>query len=294
MSDTEEKNDSIGTDDLRKMLEDARQGSAQRQRELEEERGRRQRLERERDDLAGQAGNAAQHRFNAEVAAVEGFISAAVAEVDRAEEAYAAALEAGDHRAAAKAQRAMTEATTRHSEARNRKIWLDNNKEQITKPPEVRRDTGDKYSEFVKDITSVEREFLDAHPDFLTNPKMRTKIFSASAIAESDGLSRNSAEYIDRIKEIIGEKRAERAPVEEDDEPAAPRRERVMSDPAPGRRSTGASSDGKVVVQLTPAEREAADDLYGHPQAVVYIQDQAERYRHYDANKKKMAARQFG
>lgn len=275
----------VDTDDVRRMLDEMRAGRAELDRQLAEERAARSRLERERDELAGHAGTAAEQRYVAEMQAADGAIDSAGSEIDRAEEAHAAALEAGDHRAVSKANRAMQEAIQRQAEARNRKQYLEANKAQLTARPAVQR-SGDKYDGLVDGIRPEERRWLDDRPQFLSDQKYQRRVYNAAGIAEAEGLGRGSEAYLHRMEEILGEvKRSE-------DEPAPAPRERggVSADVAPARRPAPGQSTGRQEIRLTADEREIADGLYGNPGLEGYIADEAERYKKYHGNKQRMIA----
>jgi hypothetical protein len=298
MSDTELKetaeapSEEIGVEHLRKMLDDARAAGAERDRQLAAEREARSRVERERDELAGHAGNAAEQQYLAQVREVEAAARAASTAIDQAEDAYAQALEAGDHRAAAKAQRTMTEATTQLAETRARKGWLEQNKERIVAPPVVQRADSDPYRAIVADLRPDERSWLEGRPKFLTDTNYRNQVFGASAIANGRGYARGSEPYFREMERILGEGEVDPGERGREREPE-PRGRQMSADVAPARRSApGREPAGRREVNLTGDQKDAADALYGRVGSADYIADAAERYKHYDDNLRKVMARE--
>lgn len=275
----------VSTADLERMLEESRAELERATRERDEERGRRFQTERERDEITGRAQSAEERRYAAEMQAAEGGITAAQADADRAEEAYVAAMEAGDPRAAAKAQRAIAEATTRHTQARAKKEWLESNKSSLTRFEAPEQRSGDEYERIVPDIHASEKAWLKERPEFLNNQTYRSRVFAASNLAVAESLQRGSEAYFRRMEEVLGESKREA--------PEPPRRaERQMSsDVAPGRRAApGAAPAGSREISLTADQVEVADSLYGNPSSPDYIADQGARYKKYSDNLARMRA----
>ena len=279
----------IDTADLERMLTESRNRTATVERERDEERDTRRRIEQERDHATTQVKSAAEQRYVAEVSATDMAITAAQADADHAESDYSAAMEAGDFKAAAKAQRVMAQAESRFSAAKTKKDWLDSNKEQLVQAApaprtETPKQTG-KYSQYVGDLRDSEAQWLDARPDFVSDAKYRSKVFGASQIASTE-FDRGTPDYFRRMEEILGEGRA-------DASRETPRQSRQQSAdlPAGGHRAPGSPQGGSREVRLSADEAEIADALYGNPSADGFIADQGARYKHYAANKERMKSR---
>lgn len=298
MSDTAELKEhtteepSVTIEEVQRMLEASREETEALRRERDEERISRRRTEQERDTAAGHAQTEAERRYMAEVQSASEAVAAATAEADRAEDAYAAAMEVGDFKAAAKAQRAMAEATNRHGQQTARKQWLDANKESLTRAPvPQRQSSGDDLDQLFPGVQLLaeERTFLRARPEVVTNENYRRRLVSASSLAETEGNRRGSQSYFDRISELLGENKQQSA----EREGPAPRERGASADLAPARRSVpGQPPAGSREIRLSADQREVADALYGNPAGDNYIADEAQRYKHYSDNLQKMMQRQ--
>jgi hypothetical protein len=279
----------IDIDDLTRMLEESRNRTTTLERERDEERDTRRRIEQERDHATTQVKSAAEQRYAAEVSATEMALNAAKAAADHAKGAYRTAMEAGDFAAAAEAQEAIADAATQRAHAAQRKTWLETEKERLIQAPaptrtEAPKPSG-KYSQYVGDLRDSEAQWLDARPEFVSDPKYRSKVFGASQIASTE-FDRGTPDYFRRMEEILGEGRAEASR-------ETPRQQRQQSAdlPAGGPRAPGSPQGGSREVRLSADEAEIADALYGNPSADGYIADQGARYKHYAANKERMKSR---
>lgn len=280
----------INTADLERMLEESRNRNTTLERERDEERNNRRQVEQERDHATTQVKSAAEQRYAAEVSATEMALNAAKAAADHAKGAYRTAMEAGDFAAAAEAQEAIADAATQRAQAAQRKTWLETEKERLIQSPaptrtDAPKPTG-KYSQYVGDLRDSEAQWLDARPDFVSDPKYRSKVFGASQIASTE-FDRGTADYFRRMEEILGEARTDVS------RETPPRQQRQQSAdlPAGGPRAPGASQGGSREVRLSADEAEIADALYGNPSADGFIPDQGARYKHYAANKERMKSR---
>lgn len=277
----EAEDGAVSTDDLQKMLENERAARQEALEERDRERNHRHRLERERDEVVTVARTETEKRYAAEMAAAKGGIDAASADADRAEDAYVAALEAGDHRAAAKAQRALAEATTRKTQAEAKAKWLETNKESLVRQsePSRRHEASDEYERLVPNILPAEREWLKTRAQFINDERYQQMVFGASHLAVTQGHQRGSEGYFRRMEEILGEARS----TEEAQEQRRPRQ--MSADVPPGRRgSDGQPPTGSRTINLTADEAETADFMFPD------IPDRAERYRKYASNKAALRA----
>lgn len=300
MSDTteiiEERQTDEGTDvsvaDLQRMLAESRTRISNLESERDTERRQRSLAERDRDAAHGQVQNEAQRRYLAEVQSADEALAAAQAEADRAEDAYVQAIDAGDSRAAAKAQRALAEATARHAQQSQRKQWLDANKESLTRvqaPPQSHDGGGDEYDRAIPGLLPSEKTWLKDRSHILTDAGYRKRVFAASNLAVAEGIDRGSQQYFRRMEEVLGEGRQE----SHDREEPAPRATRQPSGDLPPQRrpSPGTPpSAGRKLVELTADQAEVADGLYGNPASDSYIADPAARYKKYADNLQRMRA----
>ena len=285
MSDTilEEKTadtDKVSVEDLKRMLDESRSRETELSRAVEEQRAQRMAAEAERDTASSRVVSETEQRWAAQRQAVEGALSAAEAEAESAERDYAEAAQNGEWAVAAKAQRKMAAAETKAAQFRNQKDYLETNKAKLTavQPQPSRSDSSDKYAGVVQGLQQKEREWLDQRPQFLNDPKYRTKVFGASQIADAEH-GRGSADYFRRMEELLGESRSEAEPERE------PAKRPMSSDMAPQRRATpNAAPAGAREIRLTADQVEIANALYPD------ISDQAERYKKYADNLERMKA----
>lgn len=278
---------SVSLEEVQEMLRQSRSNEERFQRERDEERAARRRVEQERDTASTHAQTEAERRYGAEVQSAESELAAAQADADRAEDAIAAAMEAGDWKAVAKAQRALSEATNRAGQQDARKKWLEANKERFAQPPVTRREPTDDLEKIVPDIFPSEKVWLRERPSFLTDQRYRQKVFAASALAMAEGYERGSDAYLRHMEQTLREGRQE-ARQEMEREPAS----RAQSaDLAPSRRAApGREPSNGREIRLNEAEVEAADDLFGNPHNPGYIKDQTERYKHYHDMQQRLRA----
>lgn len=282
---------SVSLEEVQEMLRQSRSNEERFQRERDEERAARRRVEQERDTASTHAQTEAERRYGAEVQSAESELAAAQADADRAEDAIAAAMEAGDWRAVAKAQRALSEATNRAGQQDARKKWLEANKERFAQPPATRREPADELEKVVPDIFPSEKVWLRDRPAFLTDQRYRQKVFAASALAIAEGHERGSDTYLRHMEETLREGR-QQEPQDRQREEAQPRERAQSADLAPSRRSAPGRepSNSRDIFRLNEAEVEAADDLFGNPHNPGYIKDEKERYKHYHAMQERLRA----
>lgn len=289
----------VTEDDLRRMLADMRTQNETLTKERDTERsGRMTALERaeaeraarlttevERDGHAARITTDGEQLWTARRDAVKASIAVQESAVSAAEEAYARNAEAGDHAAAAKAQRQMAEAAAKLVNLQSQSEYLETNKEKLIPAAPVQRreaavqqPTGDRYSQFISGrIEASEREWLDAHPKFMEDPRYRAEVFAASTLSTARGNARGTQAYIREMNKILGEDAQE--PTRE-----TPRQQdrSLSSDLAPQRRAApGQQPAGGTEKRLSAEEAEVADGFYGNPNSDDYIPEQAKRYEHY-------------
>lgn len=282
---------SVSREDIEEMLRQSRGNEERYQRERDHERAERLRVERERDTVAGHAQSEVERRYSAELQSANAELQAAQADTERAEDAYAAAMEAGDWKAAAKANTALADARNRAAQQTARKSYLEGNKENLTRAPVVReqRQPSDDYEKYVPDILQSEKAWLRDRPDFLTSDKYRQKVFAASALAIADGHDRGTDAYLRHMEQTLRETRQQQS---EEERPAARDRGQSADLPPARRAAPGREPSNSRDFTLNEAQREAADAMFGNPHnKASYIADEGQRYRHYHEMNQKAQAR---
>jgi hypothetical protein len=191
-------------------------------------------------------------------------IAAAEAELTSAEQTLAAAIEAGDAMAQARANRVIATAASRLERLAEAKEDLQDAVKRRPAPGEKprqqvpqRQQSADPIEAFTTGMSSKSAAWIRAHPECVTDQKKNARMLAAHNLAIADDVLVDSEEYFRRIEEWIG-----KAPVKKTDpEPKVIDGRRPSSAAASG---TGAGGDrlsgGGVEVRLTKGEARSATD----------------------------------
>jgi hypothetical protein len=192
---------------------------------------------------------------------LESGIAAAEAEAAQAEAAYAAAFEAGDAMAVARAQRVMATAVSRKerlSEA------LEDLKEEVKAKPAQRQDPAqrprqaqqDPVEAFASNMTPKSAAWIRAHPEAITDKKKNARMLAAHNDAVADDVEIESPEYFRRVEAAINKGAAKPAAGVDGDG------RRPSSAAAGGGNPGGGGSlnGGGTEVRLTKGEARSATD----------------------------------
>lgn len=310
--DQETTDTQVTVDDLQKMLEDVRREKEtvererdterstrfQTQQELEAERAARLVTEQERDGATARVVTEAEQRYNMQKESVKTGIETQRERVATAEEAYARHAETGEWKAAAAAQRLMSEASAKLANLEAQQEYLETNKEKLVPPPPTKAEVqqreqarmqrvapSDRISQIVGDLVGGERAWLEKRPKFVDDPSYQRQVFGASTLATGRGYSRGSDPYFKEMERILGE--GEETPARQ--EPRQTQTRQPSADIAPQRRAVpGGDVQGTREVRLTPDEAEVADGMYGQPNSPDYIPERDKRYLKYHENKERL------
>ena len=192
-------------------------------------------------------------------------LSAAEAEAEAAQQAYAAAMEAGNFTDAAKAQRRMARAEAESVRLTEAKSTLEARKaepQQPQRPPPA----VDPVEEFIAQRTEPTQRWLREHKDWITDPKKNAKLTSAHYSAVAEGLTADTDAYFEHVETQIGIRQPRNA-----DGTFAPANGNGAVKPAAHRKSSpppaapvvqtgGGTSGGSNEVRLSRAEAAAATD----------------------------------
>lgn len=181
-------------------------------------------------------------------------IDAAKNEGDVAERDYAAAMEAGDFKKAAEAQRRIARAEARSSELEGAKGALESSSKaaaaRITAEkdkPAPARASGDPVEDYVRGRSPQTATWLRAHPEFITDPLKNHKLTAAHFDAVGENLVPDTDAYFKHVEAKLGI--------------GEPVRQRRQSAPrTPVSNSGGGLNGGTREVTLSQGERESATD----------------------------------
>lgn len=254
-----EEGGAISDDDLRVAF--AREKKAREEAEAE-----RRRLESELNRERSSRTDAVTARFEAEEQAIDTRMSASDAKAVGLRRDYSQALSEGDFDKAADIQDQMATLRAEQQEDKRYKKWLEGQKEQAKQQAERPVDPG---APDLSQYSSRQRAWIKAHPDFMTDVRLRQKVFAGHQLAVADGIEVDSDEYFETINRVaLGEQpkpAARRQQVVEEAEedsgvevaPPPGRRRQLHTEIPTTRRSL--APHRPAVVRLTSDQRDAAD-----------------------------------
>ena len=271
----------ISVEDLRQLL-----AKETRRREAAEQRAAA--ASRDAESVRGSYASEAEARFAAEMRSLDDNIAAKESEASALEGEYARAYEAGDGTALAKAQRKIAAAEAKLTQMRDAKEHLTANKDALLAQAKQQRPAQQQGPD-LSGYTVREREWIDEHPEYLTDRKFQARVMSAHYAASAEGLQRDSDEYFEFLNERVGNGKAAIAGAATSDPRPANRAATPPAVPATRRNTMagGTPQAGQVVAQLTRDEKEHCDSFYAdriNP-ATGKNYTQQEAYRRYAENK---------
>ncbi len=233
------------------------------------------RKERDRLKAEGAADKEARRRAESEVAeakktaarleadvatsntnAIESAIDAAKAEADTAERDYIAAAELGNHADMAKAQRRMAAAEARvlrFEEAKDDLVAQKKEpKPEARKEPEPRQD--DPFETAIAGAGYKAREWLRAHPEFVTDPKKVHKATAAHSEALAAGYQTETDGYFEFCETYLGLREPKK------EQPKQERGRNMPTAPVSRGDTPSGGNTSATVVRLSPGEQQAATD----------------------------------
>lgn len=194
---------------------------------------------------------------------VEGGIAQIDSDLEAAEAAYARAFEAGDGMAAARAQRAMTQAAAQRTELVQARDSLKQaaTKQATQQPRQQPRQqaSADPVEAVIANSGMSPRSaaWLRAHPECVTDKKLNARMMAAHNLALADDVEVDSDEYFDRIERGVKPTVTKK----EDPKPAANGDgRRPSSGAASGAGAGGGMNGGATTVKLTKGEAMSATD----------------------------------
>lgn len=249
---------------FKKQLETAQAELATAKQRGDDEARRRTEAEAEAERLRGAEAKARTETVDSQIDAVANAITAAQTESEKAEADYASAMEAGDFKAAAKAQRAMSTAEAKLVRLGDAKIDLEEAKKTPPKT-EVRRDppkNENPVEAFIATRTSATQAWLRQHQDvaesLVRGGDLGQITIGADAEAKRRGIAPDTDAYFHLIEERLGLREARKP--EQDHEDPPQRRKPMASAPASREVSAGHGGSNGQKVTLTKGEQASATD----------------------------------
>lgn len=260
-----------GFNDLKDQLDKVSRKADDAQKKIDEERRRADdaevRARRDRDDASRarqDAQTARTERNDDRKIALTNAVTTQTALLDGFETEYASAMEAGDFKKAAAAQRKMAVAAAelKQIEAGVSSIDDEPASDRGAKKTEgrvERTQSDDPFEKYVTQFSSKAEAWLRKHPEAVTDKSKNSRVLSAHHKAEADGVKIDSDEYFQRLDEEMGYSDRAADAVRRDnptDDPPERRTTSMRSAPVSRGNGTGGSSN---TVSLTSGEVEAAN-----------------------------------
>lgn len=227
---------------------------------LERERSGRLAAEARERDAVNRANNAGKEVQDTNLALVTNAIAQVNQDSDMLETNYAQAMTDGDYAAGAKIQRQMAANAAKLQQLENGKTAL----EAEAKNPrrEEPRVESDPVEALAAQLSPRSAQWVRAHPEFATDPRLYQKMLAAHNLAVADGVKTDSDDYFEQIEDTLKIRRRDE-----------PREESALSEASEGTRrqspasapvSRGGGMDGQKkpgTVRLSAAEVEAAGNM---------------------------------
>jgi hypothetical protein len=250
-------------EDLQRQLAEMQRQNAQREQELQRERG-------DRED-------AQYNHILSTIAAEENALQ-------KAEGDYANFASAGDWVQAAQAQKAMATATSRIDRLNDNKEAFEIRRKEAPATPAAPAQQS--FEEKISGLPANARDWLRSHPEFVTDPSQNRRINAVHGyLTQTRGIKEFSKEFFDAIDAEFGFNRA--AP-EAEPAPAPSRRSMPVSAPVSRDVPTASGQRRTNSVTLSAEEREVARNSFGSVNGAPDLTpDQKERL--YAQNKAKLA-----
>ena len=253
--------------------------------------------QRERDDAVRRErereGELVRERGDREDAQYNGVLTAIAAEqatLERAEAEYAAALQAGEYTAAAKANAVISKATARIDRLEDNKSTFDEKRASKTTEPAQRQAPPQRPATVDQQIDSMPvpdnaKTWLRSHPELVTDPSQNNKLGAAHRyLTEIKGLTQFNQAYFDALETELGIKKPAAAPASE----PQPQQRRSMPVSAPVTRDVPTTSGQRQTpsqITLSPEEVQIARSAYTDPTGKM---TNADKERAYALNKIKL------
>jgi len=168
--------------------------------QIEAERTARYEAENRARQSSNTAAKAETEVHQANLHLVKGVIESMTRETEILKANYANAMANGDHEQAANINYAMSETASKLNQLRLGKESLESQPPQRVQPMERRMDPVD---EFASQLSPRSADWVRAHPQCVTDPRLMTKMISAHNIAVADGIPADSDEYFEFVEDTL-------------------------------------------------------------------------------------------
>jgi hypothetical protein len=225
------------------------QGIADLQRQLDAERARSAAAEQRAAQAQTEAGQFKSQAEQNQYTAISRALEAANAAGDAAENKYIAAMEAGDYKAAAKAQAEIARVAQQQSQLEAGKSQMEamRNDPRYQQPKQPAIDPNS-FEGRISNATPRTQAWLRAHPDAINDPEKNAEVLLAHQRAIKAGHAPDSDGYFTFVEQNAGYT----------SKPAAPQRQANVSAPVNQQSRAPAGQQVKTTFTMTPKMRELA------------------------------------
>lgn len=240
-------------DSLKEALAQARRESAENAARADTERKRREEYEQK-------AGEETANRQSAEEVAISNAIAAATAKAEKLEKDIVEAQENGKFADAARLTRQLASAQNEIDRWENQKVQFEKQKEEVKR--ESAKDV--KQDSRTPRYTDATAQWIDKHPQFLTDPVYHNKAMAAHYAAKAAGIPLDSAEYFRHIEDAI-EGKSQQEEIQENRQKESAHTQssvRTAAPPSRGTMSTGTTKQTNGQTKLTASQVETAIFTY--------------------------------
>lgn len=260
-------------EELKAQLAEMQNRSTREREDMERERSARERAEAESQRMASEMARHRMELHYAQHQAIDNAISAAKADADALERAYADALRKNDHATAAKAHRAMARTESQLLQLEDGKAqieaiikagpqqFMERPAQQPAPPQQKRPDApppppspSENYDRYMESLKPRVRSFLQGKDkSWVTDDRKHKKLIAAHYQAQSEGHIEESDSYFDYIDKLMTDKPKQRE--------AQPVKKAVPAAPVTAKAASVAQAPLSAKVPLSPREREMAKHL---------------------------------
>lgn len=168
--------------------------------QLEAERAARYEAENRARQSSNSAAQAENDKHQANLHLVNGAIEAMTRESEILKADLANAMANGDHELVANLTQAMSDASTKLNQLRLGKESLEN---QAPQPVQQMPRTVDPVEDFASRLSPRSADWVRAHPQCVTDPRLMQKMIAAHNIAVADGIPADSDEYFEFVEDTL-------------------------------------------------------------------------------------------